>query len=930
MDKKLILEAKKVKINLKNDENSDSFEDTLNLISNLDYVLNIFEKISLENLYIGDNHVTIFLDQNQLYVDNKYINISSEINSNNNFINLNINSIYFKDNSLTLFGDVKIDLEKNIASFFGKYIYKYIEGDINTKLSNDIFDFYLSADKQVDSLVFLKDFFRLDKIAEAWMYNNVEGKIKLNYLLGKIDLKNKKPIIDSIKGQAVIDNAKIRFHKDAKTVDTPKLVINYENNTLSFDLEKPMYDQSKLYGSRVFITDLTSLKKGVVHVDLKSDSILNKDILEILNAYKISLPVKQFSGELSSKLLLEIPYLASKEMHAFGEFKAQNAIFRLGSFEFFANKADVVLKDNLVTINKAHVQHKDMLDANLKLTIDTKNKTASGSTDINSFEIKKDDENIFSLKDFNTDISIDFNNNTILNIDKLNTQLNINDESVDINIPELQKIYTYSDLLQKTKINDGKLRVSIIDEKNINFDIDAKNLNFPFEKNGKKIKELNATGVIKNNTTFIKTADSGINIILKENNPTLIKLNDIDIVLSDKELSSSSSYPNIDLELKNSTIVLDKEHKYDTSWLNLSIRNSNIKFNGEVFNLDFPISKNGKKITNLELLGEFKNKHLKLQTIDKKISLDYNLEDEKIKMNVSSYDVIYNTDENSESESTISYDIKGIDSNIIINKEHIAKANSYNFKFQNDSSEIELKHQMTRFYYKKDVDGNIHFDAQNMNDSFLNALLGKKLIEDGNVNLTASGKNDKVTGYANLKGTKIVDLAILNNLIILINTSPAIINPFLAIPSVVGMATNGGFNLNGYRIVEGRVDFTYDFKNKYLNMDHINTKGNGIDFEGNMVIDFLTSTVDAKLKLIFFKDYSKLVGYIPVVNYVLLGEEKRVDTEVVISGTLDEPKYKTNLVNESVNAPVNFMKRLINTPIDLIKSIGNGEDKKEK
>ena len=44
--------------------------------------------------------------------------------------------------------------------------------------------------------------------------------------------------------------------------------------------------------------------------------------------------------------------------------------------------------------------------------------------------------------------------------------------------------------------------------------------------------------------------------------------------------------------------------------------------------------------------------------------------------------------------------------------------------------------------------------------------------------------------------------------------------------------------------------------------------------------------------MIFFKDYSKIVNYIPVFNYILLGDEKRVDTEVIISGTLDEPKYK--------------------------------------
>ncbi len=139
-----------------------------------------------------------------------------------------------------------------------------------------------------------------------------------------------------------------------------------------------------------------------------------------------------------------------------------------------------------------------------------------------------------------------------------------------------------------------------------------------------------------------------------------------------------------------------------------------------------------------------------------------------------------------------------------------------------------------------------------MNDVFLNSILGKNLIKGGLVDITASGKDGKINGKANLKDTNIVDLAILNNLIILINTSPALINPLLAIPSVVGMATNDGLALNGYKVIEGKVDFVYDFNMKFLNMYKIITKGNGIDFDGYTTINFNNSKVDSKLKLIFF------------------------------------------------------------------------------
>lgn len=262
-----------------------------------------------------------------------------------------------------------------------------------------------------------------------------------------------------------------------------------------------------------------------------------------------------------------------------------------------------------------------------------------------------------------------------------------------------------------------------------------------------------------------------------------------------------------------------------------------------------------------------------------------------------------------------------MNSDIIVNKDYVIKATSYNFIFAESKTDVKLKYKNTSFIYNQDFNGNLKLEAKNMNDKFLNSLLNKDLISGGTVNISAHGKNNVVNGTAYIKDSKIKDLAILNNLLILINTSPALINPLLAIPSVVGMATNGGFNVNGYRVIEGTVDFTYDFTSKALNMFKIFTKGNGVDFDGYANINFASSNIDSKLKLIFLKDYSRIVGGIPVINYIFLGDEKRVDTEVEIYGTLEDPKYKTNLTKDGVSAPVNFFKRLIETPKKIYDSI---------
>ena len=936
LDKKLILEVEEIVFESKKSGVDSSSDDIQQNISKLQYLLKIFKKIDIERLKIKDNEFTIVLNDENLYLDNKFVNVSASLDFAASDILFNIYSIYLKDIDLALIGKSKLNIGKEVLNFFGTYNYGEIEGDINIQLTPKIFDFYINTNKEIKSIKFLKKYFRLDEVAEAWMYDSVEGNLKLNYLYGKIDLEKKRPIMDSLEGQVVIDNAKIRFHKDAKTVNTKKLTIDYKDDKLSFDLIDPTYNKSKIYGSKVYITDLTSLKKGTVVVDLKTKSMLNDDILEILKAYKINLPLKQESGNLASSLVLKIPYLASRKMQIDGQFNLTNAILKLNNFEFLAKKANVILKDNIVSIKNSHILHKDMIDAFLDLNINTKDLTALGKAKINSFQIGQDGESVVNIENLDTPLEIDFKKNTKIDLKVLETKLDISKENIEIDINNLEKVYPYSKLLKTTDIKKCNLYINVKDKDNISFRINAEEMNFPFEKNGKQVVTLNASGLIKGDDTTIETNDNDVKIILKKGKNTLLQLDNIDLVLNQqKETKTSKEFPDIDLELKNSKIKLDEKHIYKTSFANVHIKNSKISFDGEALDLNLPVSKEGKKVQNLQLSGTYENDILNIESKDKKLKLKYEVLKEKISMQLDAYDVLYNTNQEENTKNRTSYYINGKNSNIIMNDKYIAKATAYNFVFENNRTDINLKYNDTEFLYHKDIDGNITVDATNMNDTFLNSLMNKKLIKDGSVNLTAKGKNGMISGHADLDNNKIMDLAILNNLLIFINTSPALINPFLAIPSVVGMATSGGFNLNGYRVVEGKVDFTYDFKNKFLNMHEIKTKGNGIDFDGFTTIDFNNSKLDARLKLIFFKDYSKIVGAIPVLNYVLLGDEKRVDTEVFIYGTIDDPKYKTKLLEESTSAPVNVMKRIINSPKKIMESISNGfksseDEEKEK
>jgi len=919
-DKKLILELEELVFDYVSSDEEVSSEDLKKRFLQVPKILDYFEKIDIERLKIKNNELTILIDKEEFYIDNKDMNISANLKFIDDELHMQLYSLYVKDLNLTLFGESKVDASKGVINFFGYFNKDNIDGELNLNITENILDFYVNTSHSIKSIGFLKEMFRLDEVAEAWMYDNVEGDIDLNYLYGQVDLKKQNAILNSIKGEAIISDAKIRFHKDAKTVDTPKLKVTYENDTLSFDLEKPKYGNSEIYGSRVYIPNLTSLEKGLVVVDLKTNSMLNDDILEILKAYEIKLPLKQFSGSATSTLVLRIPYLASKKMDIDGRFILDDATLKLNDFEFYTKKADVVLKDNDVYVKKSLVKHKDLIEGVLDLDIDTKSLTAKGEVDVSSFNILADEKSLINLRGQKIPLKIDFKDNTKISLDSLNSNILIEDELFKLTVNDLGILYPYSELLKELGTKVGNLEVNIKEENNISFKTKLQELDFPFEKNGKKITELEATGVITDAFTEIKTDNSDIDIILKKDELALLKLDGIDIVLNKDENSLNGKIPSLNIELKNSKIKVDTKSIYKVEWANINLDNNQVKFDAKALDLSLPFEKEGKAVKDLVLSGLYKDSVLELKSKDKNLNIKYLTDKSKVYIDLKDYNLVYNTDE-VDNEDKTSYYIKGINSNIVVNKDYIIKAEDYDFTFAEHSTNVELKYKDTSFLYNQDFNGNLKLEAKNMSDEFLNSLLSKDLISGGNVNISAYGKDKIVNGTAFIQNSKIKDLAILNNLLIFINTSPGLINPLLAIPSVVGMATNGGFNINGYRVTDGRVDFSYDFDSKILNMYKIFTKGNGIDFDGDASINFETSQIDSKLKLIFLKDYSRIVGEIPVFNYLFLGDEKRVDTQVEIYGTLQNPEYKTNLAKDGMNAPVNFFKRLIEAPKKIYDSI---------
>ena len=926
MDKKLILEIKNIEYKSKKSASENTLEDLKKNLSMLPNILKMFQSINIERLKIEDNEFTIVLNNEDLYLDNKFINISSKLDISSSQVVLNLHSIYFKELELVLDGKLKIDYFKEKMNYFGTAYYGDIQSNINLEMDKKLAKFYLNSEV-FENLKFLKKFINLPPIAEEWMYDNVEGEFKLKEFYGEFDLEKNQIIEESLVGKAQINSAKIRFHKDVDIIETKSLDVSFKNNKLQLDLIEPIFKGKKLDGSYVAIHNIASSQEGEVEVNIKAESKLDKDILDILKAYKINLPLLQKSGNTQAELLLIFPYSSNKTIITKGTFLISDAEIFIKDFVFSSKSAEVILDGSIVEVKNADFKHKNMIDAIVNLSIDTKTLKSQGTADIKSFLIGENDEKIVHIQNKKTPITLDFNKETNIELKELATKIRISD-LVYVDITSLSKIYPYSKLLKDISIKDGNILLSIKDDKNISFDAKIKGLEFPIQKNGKSIEELDIKGLIQDKNISISSNDENIRVEIKDE--LKIYLKNLDIVINNQTKNQKIT-KEMKVLLANCKLKVNDEI-YEIKQGNVLLKKEQINFDAIVSNLDIPLKKDNKFVKILDLSGIYTKEETIINTRNKDLTLK--LKENNTSLNIDGYDIFYTSSDeeeiNEEKKNNSNLNIQGRNSNIIINDKYKILTDKFEIMLTQDSKYINIKHKKTDITIKESKEKKIDIFSSDVSDEFVNTVFNKEIFQGGNILFLANGDMNNLNGKIIIENSNIKDLAVLNNLLIFIHTSPALINPLLALPTVVGMATNSGFNLAAYKIVNGAIEFYYSKEKELIDVKKLLTVGNGIDFDGKGKIDLKNMSIDSDIKLIFLKDYSKIVGMIPVVNYVLLGDNNRVETQVNLFGDLDNPKISTNLTKDAFSVPMNIAKRILTSPSALFDFITGKKSEEEK
>ncbi len=201
----------------------------------------------------------------------------------------------------------------------------------------------------------------------------------------------------------------------------------------------------------------------------------------------------------------------------------------------------------------------------------------------------------------------------------------------------------------------------------------------------------------------------------------------------------------------------------------------------------------------------------------------------------------------------------------------------------------------------------------NFSDKFLNRVWQRDIFRGGLFNFKGIYDEGILKGEISMQNTIYQDLAIVQNVLALIDTIPALLT-----------FRKPGLGANGYEIKNGKINLVIN--DEYLVLENINLEGSSIDVEGGGLVELKNKELDIVLKASTLKTLTDIINTIPLLNYVILGNDGKITTGIMLKGTLDNPKSEVSVVEDILLSPFEMVGRILKPVEKLLNNISNALD----
>lgn len=214
---------------------------------------------------------------------------------------------------------------------------------------------------------------------------------------------------------------------------------------------------------------------------------------------------------------------------------------------------------------------------------------------------------------------------------------------------------------------------------------------------------------------------------------------------------------------------------------------------------------------------------------------------------------------------------------------------------------IALEHEGTNF----------SLIGEDLNDDFMDALIAGSEFHKGSMSVAAKGDFDDFSVVVKIEDTIMSEFALLNNILAMVDTIPALITFSLPSYSTKGLPVDS--------LVVG-----LDVKQGFGTVDTVTLESPQLGIAGTGWIDFPKKQIAMELNLI--TQAKKNLNKIPLLGYILAGKKKHPSITVLVSGDLANPVVEHSVFKEVATVPFSMLYRTLALPAHLVSPMFESSD----
>jgi hypothetical protein len=297
-------------------------------------------------------------------------------------------------------------------------------------------------------------------------------------------------------------------------------------------------------------------------------------------------------------------------------------------------------------------------------------------------------------------------------------------------------------------------------------------------------------------------------------------------------------------------------------------------------------------------------------TIDKKITItsdnvEYNIvELVKLLKNLSKVDGA-----SSKKDHSRKMELTARNSSLYFRPESRVLADKLLLRIEDGTTALWLEHESGNAAFVAE-DGAFTLDGVDLDDTFMEALLPGSKFSGGSLSFAGRGRLENFDARFRVQNTILENYVVMNNVLSFVNTIPALIT--FSVPD---------YAKDGLVVESALLDMSYS--DKLYTVNSFDVIASQLNMRGVGQASLLEDNIDLKLNLITQgrKDLSK----IPLVGYVLVGDEKVPSIKLEVTGKLSDPDIQNSAFEEVVTLPFDIGLRVLSLPFKWVDDLFSDE-----